>query len=80
MTEERLKHFVKLAQVELELAISDWPPFRDKHEAYAHILEELDELWDAIRSDEGTETMIHEALQVAAMAIRFCIDSENFPH
>jgi hypothetical protein len=80
MSEERAKHFINLVRVELDLAISNWPAFHDKHEAYAHILEELDELWDAIKNNEGTEIMIHEALQVAAMAIRFCIDSENFPH
>ena len=77
MSEERLKYFVKLAQIELELVISDWPPFHDKYEAYAHILRELGELWDAIKDNEETE-MIHEALQVAAMAIKFCIDSETF--
>jgi hypothetical protein len=47
------------------------------HEGYAVILEELDELWDEVRASKpGADcaTMRTEALQVAAMALRFVHD------
>jgi len=69
-----IEEIIKLVRLELEKAIRDWVPFQDKHEAYAHILEELDELWDAIKTDAPIEELRKEAIQVAAMAIRFCLD------
>lgn len=41
------------------------------HEGFAVLLEEVDELWDAIKANEGKERLRAEAVQVAAMAIRF---------
>lgn len=45
------------------------------HEGYAVLLEEVDELWDLVKTDkvkspEGRK----EAIQIAAMAIRFIVD------
>ena len=49
---------------------------------YAVILEELDELWAEIRSNQTTpgrqDRMRKEAIQVAAMALRFIIDMREF--
>ena len=42
-----------------------------RHEFYAILLEEVDELWDAIKLDLTEEEVKSEALQVAAMCIRF---------
>jgi hypothetical protein len=41
-------------------------PFHSTHEAYAVILEELEEWWDSVKRDEPDEA---ELLSVAAMAI-----------
>jgi hypothetical protein len=48
-------------------------PMRSAHEGYAILREEVDEMWDAIKANELWEAR-REALQVAAMAIRFLID------
>lgn len=48
---------------------------RGPHEGYAVILEELDELWDEVRAKEPDYgRMRKEALQIAAMALRFVYD------
>jgi len=52
-------------------------PFNSAHEGYAVILEELDELFDEIKKkskDRSAEKMFDEAIQVAAMGIRFAMD------
>ena len=68
--------------MELTRAQSKFPPFNSGHEGYAVILEELDELWREIRSNQATpgrdERMRKEAVQVAAMALRFLVDMPNF--
>lgn len=62
---------------ELERAIENYPPFASAHEGYAVILEELDELWDEVKpkpSERSVERMRAEAVQVAAMSMRFVLD------
>lgn len=62
---------------ELQLARSKYPAMNSAHEGYATILEELDELWDEVkrRPDRVSKRkMRREAIQVAAMAIRFILD------
>lgn len=66
-----------LAQVlhELQCAQSTHPPMNSGHEGYAVIKEELDELWDEIKlKRQNVKNMRKEALQVAAMGLRFIID------
>jgi hypothetical protein len=47
-------------------------PRASVHEGYALILEELDELWDeAKKKDPSKDKMRAEAVQIAAMAVRF---------
>lgn len=48
--------------------------FRSGHEAYAVLLEEVDELWDEIKNDNsgGVEART-EAIQVAAMAVKYAV-------
>ena len=51
--------------------------FNSAHEGYSVILEELDELWDEVKKKDyirSTIKMRNEAIQVAAMAIRFIED------
>lgn len=40
-----------------------------RHEFYAILKEEVDELWDAIKRDEPQECVHKEAIQVAAMVL-----------
>lgn len=53
-----------------------------RHEFYAILLEEVDELWDAIKADEPTQRVLEEAVQVAAMCIRYMETGDRYrgPH
>jgi len=61
---------------ELLRATEKFGAFNSPHEGYAVILEELDELWEEIKSKDGFESgrLQKEAVQVAAMALRFLYD------
>lgn len=65
----------KEIQGELSRAKSMFPAkFVNQHEAYAVILEELDELWDEIKKNQKNydlEAQRKEAIQAAAMLLRF---------
>ena len=70
------KEAIELVKIELELANSYFPLFNSSHEGYAVIKEELDELWDEIKNNKSPESKTrqkNEAVQVAAMAIKFLI-------
>ncbi len=54
-------------------AESKFGPFASAHEGYAVILEEVDEMWAEIKRNDIKRAR-EEAVQVAAMAIRFLID------
>jgi hypothetical protein len=52
-------------------------PMPTAHDGWAVILEEVDELWDEVKlkpSKRSVEKMREEAVQVAAMAVRFILD------
>lgn len=73
------EHYLSLFAVvaELEAAEENFPPMRSAHEGLAILKEEVDELWDEIKKspkNRDPEAMRKEAIQVAAMAIRFLID------
>lgn len=52
-----------------------WPANSVSHEAYGVLLEEVDELWDEMkRKVINRAAMRKEAIQVAAMAIRFVMN------
>ncbi len=42
-----------------------------KHEFWGIILEEIDELWDDIKTDADPDMVMKELVQVAAMCLRF---------
>ena len=53
-------------------------PFNSAHEGYAVILEEMDELWEEIKNNPKNWNKIREeAIQMAAMGMRFLIDLER---
>ena len=70
----RVHHFARLILQEHERACEKFKPFNNPHEGYAVILEELDELWDAIKRNNPTGLLAEEAIQVGAMALRFLTD------
>lgn len=65
---------IKRVREELTSAQCDFEKFNSTHEGYAVILEELDELWDEIKTNGPQGRLQAEAVQVAAMALRFLID------
>lgn len=75
---EALNHPATLDAVfELGKATARYAPFNSAHEGYAVLLEEAEELWDEIKKRQGArdiKRMRHEAVQVAAMALRFIED------
>jgi hypothetical protein len=45
--------------------------FNSTHEGFAVLKEEVDELWDEVKRNADKARLREEAIQVAAMAIRF---------
>lgn len=65
---------------EVYTATEKWPPFNSAHEGYGVLLEEVDELWDHVKTSQkkrNLEEMKKEAIQVAAMAVRFALEICN---
>ena len=64
-------------QKELSRAQSMYPPMNSPHEGWAVLREELDELWEEVRKKDivhNRAAMRSEAIQIAAMAVRFIVD------
>lgn len=64
-----------LVRAECLAAMAKFPPFNSAHEGYGVLLEEVDELWAEVKRNypQGAR---EEAVQVAAMAVRFLLDVE----
>lgn len=75
-----LCNFTQKVHYECLNAMTLWPKFNSAHEGFAVLKEEVDELWDHVKINQkkrDIEAMKKEAIQVAAMALRFCIDICN---
>lgn len=67
----RSELFEKIAE-ELDRAYTKHGSARwSRHEFYAILLEEVEELWADIKADAPEEVMLKELVQVAAMCVRF---------
>lgn len=73
---EQITNLNKAATAAINEAIraaEKFKPFNSSHEGYAVLKEEVDELWDAIKKND-LKNAREEAVQVAAMALRFLVD------
>ena len=62
---------------EVRRAKQKFPPFNSAHEGFAVLKEEVDELWDHVKANQQNRDLLkmyNEAIQVAAMAVRFAIE------
>lgn len=68
----------ELIQVEIDYAIEKYGHFNSSHEAYAVLIEEVDELWHEVKKkNSDVLRMKEELIQIAAVAIRFHDELEN---
>jgi NTP pyrophosphatase (non-canonical NTP hydrolase) len=63
---------------EMAFASIKFPKFASEHEGYAILLEEVNELWEAVKlnqkNPERKKLIEKECIQVGAMALRFLHD------
>ena len=72
-----LKNILSEVECEIVFATEKFGSFASAHEGYAVMLEEMDELWEEIKNNKDVGALAKqrlEALQVAAMAVRFIMD------
>lgn len=75
LDKQRLRQIVSKVRTEIILATSKYGKFKDSGQAYCVIAKELCELHDEIfLKHQNKQRMEEEALQVAAMVIRFIMD------
>ncbi len=73
-----MQYILDEVETECKRAIVLYERFHNAHEGFAVLLEEVDELWDAVKmkqsNPERNKKIREEAIQVAAMAIRLIKD------
>lgn len=72
--EDKLDHILSQIREESVRAHDKYGKFKSKHEAYAVLLEESEELWETIRRKQADERTREEAIQVAAAVVCFLQD------
>lgn len=75
-TESNLQNIVGTILAELHFSTQKYGQFNSTHEAYGVIKEEVDEMWDECKKND-LKFMRAEAVQVAAMALRFILDADK---
>lgn len=74
---ENIRELAEAATIEAHEGRATWGSMNSAHEAYAVLLEEVDELWDHVKTKQKNRNltaMRKEAIQVAAMALRFAAE------
>ena len=72
---DQIGDIIKEVAAEVRKAAAKHRPMASAHEGYAVILEELDELWEHVRADTAYgKDARKEAIQIAAMGVRFVKD------
>jgi hypothetical protein len=76
--EEKTKDILHLIENEVARAKTMFPEnFVNQHEGYAVMLEEVDEFWDEVKKNQKNYDLLKqkkEAIQIAAMAVRICVE------
>lgn len=72
MDEKLIDQAILEVKKELLNANKKFKQFNSAHEGYAIILEELDEMWDEIKQNLISRSIL-ECKQVAAMAIKYMV-------
>lgn len=70
----KAKTAIRLIIEEFHRATAANGEFHSRHEGYAVLHEEVDELWDAVKRNLPDNRLKEEATQVGAMALRFLVD------
>jgi NTP pyrophosphatase (non-canonical NTP hydrolase) len=73
----KVEEYLQLVKEELDRALALHGPIRSPHEGFGILQEEVEEFFDEIKANNLRKSRT-EAVQVAAVAIRYLIDSENF--
>ncbi len=76
-TTEKLARVIHEVEKEIRQALYNWGPFNSAHEGFAVLNEEFDELKEHVWTNQtkrDLEKMRKEAIQVAAVAIRFAAE------
>ena len=58
---------------ELDRSMDKFPFFNSPHEGCAVIREEFEELWDCVKMNQPLYAVRHEAIQTAAMCMKFLL-------
>lgn len=80
MDELKIDDMLALVRAQIVKNENDWGPYHSAHEAYGVTLEEMDELWEHVKTKQknrNINAMLSECLDVAACAIRFAYDICN---
>ncbi len=75
--DSQVKWALDQVRAELDQAMRAFPPMRSPHEGWAILREEVDEMWDEIKRNDF-DGGLEEAIQVAAMAIRYIHDLADY--
>jgi hypothetical protein len=73
VNEQRIDTVMALVRAELVRAVERFGPMTSPHEGWAVIREEVDELWDEVKTNRP-HLAADEAVQVAAMGARYLLD------
>ena len=76
----KLNSIIELVHDELDNAMEIFDSMQSYHEGFAIIKEEIDELWDEIKGNQDQDKLLEEAIQSAAMCIRFCLNLIDIKH
>lgn len=70
-------NFLRNVMAEVKRAQTLHAPLNSAHEAYAVLLEEVEEFWDEVRkrkAERNPKDIVNELTQIAAMACRTAVD------
>lgn len=78
--DERRHRILEMIDIEFGRAINKFKPLHSGHEGKAVIEEELEELWKEVMENRPSgAAATREAIQVAAMAMRYVYDLSEWP-